>query len=150
MNARPEFRLFRDTLVTDWTMGVLSLDGKFLCYTLEDPVRELVTPNGWSWRSDLKVYGKTAIPSGIYPLVVTMSARFRRRMPLIAAVPDFTGIRLHSGTNTEHTLGCPLTGRERDQTAGRLWNSAGLTDALVDIIDEINRRHPAYIEIRNP
>lgn len=145
-----DFVIFRDTIVDHWTMGILYLDGKFLAFTLEDPVREVVTAKGWRWRSEYKIPGETAIPSGVYPLMVTQSARFKRRMPLIANVPDFTGIRLHSGQRTEQTQGCPLTGRERDQTKGRLWNADGLTDALVDIIDELNRHHPTYIEIRNP
>lgn len=143
-------RLVRDTLVDEYTMGRLEYRGTLLCFTLEDPVREAVEESGWVWRPEFKVYGETAIPSGTYPLRVTYSQRFKRRLPLIADVPDFEGIRLHSGTNTEHTRGCPLVGRQRDQGQGRLWDAAGLTDALIDLIDQVSLRGPVRIEVVNP
>jgi hypothetical protein len=50
------------------TIGTLYADGKAECFTLEDPVR----PNGE------KVEGDTAIPEGIYGVVITPSKRFKR------------------------------------------------------------------------
>lgn len=82
------------------TIGTLYVDGKTECFTLEDQVR----PNGD------KVPGKTAIPPGVYNIVVTLSQRFKRDLPLLENVPDFTGIRIHPGNTAENTDGCILVG----------------------------------------
>ncbi len=81
------------------TIGTLYIDGKAACFTLEDCVR-----------SGPKVYGKTAIPEGIYNVVITPSNRFKRDLPLLENVPGFDGIRIHPGNTAEDTEGCILVG----------------------------------------
>lgn len=83
------------------TIGEMSIDGKFECYTLEDVER------------DTKVFGKTAIPKGIYEVTMTMSNRFKKMMPLLLNVPNYTGVRIHSGNKAEDTEGCILLGQTR-------------------------------------
>lgn len=85
------------------TIGELSIDGKFECFVLEDVVR----PDG------VKVDGKTAIPAGTYKVIVDMSTRFKRPMPHILDVKNFSGVRIHSGNVSENTEGCLLLGRTR-------------------------------------
>lgn len=82
----------------NFTQGKLYYKGKFICHTLEDRVRA----------PGVKIPGQTAISAGVYSLVVTMSTRFKRPMPLLMDVPQFEGIRLHGGNKPEDTLGCPL------------------------------------------
>lgn len=82
------------------TPGQLLINGTFECYTLEDIVR----PRG------MKVYGQTAIPAGVYPVVITMSPRFQRLLPALLNVPGFEGIRIHTGNKAEDTDGCILVG----------------------------------------
>ena len=77
----------------------------YVCQTLEDPVR----PAG------VKIAHETAIPNGIYPVTITMSARFGKMMPLISNVPDFSGIRIHAGNTTADTAGCLLVATSRGQ-----------------------------------
>jgi hypothetical protein len=58
------------------TIGTLSVDGMTECFTLEDVVREDGRPvNAW------KIPGKTAIPTGTYPVTITYSGRFKHDLP---------------------------------------------------------------------
>lgn len=84
--------------------------GKFLCHTLEDKVME--EPPG-SWTSELKLKGESAIPYGMYDLIVSHSPRLGRELPLIMSVPDFLGIRIHSGVSEKSSAGCVLVGYKR-------------------------------------
>jgi len=87
------------------TIGDLCIDGVFFCYTLEDKVR----------KDNIKVEGKTAIPSGTYKVIIDHSNRFNRDMPHILDVPGFLGVRLHAGNTSENTEGCLLVGSSRSK-----------------------------------
>lgn len=85
------------------TFGALSIDGTFQCWTLEDVVRE----------PGVKVFGQTAIPFGEYRVALTRSERFQRVLPLLLAVPNFYGVRIHAGNTEADTEGCILVGTDR-------------------------------------
>lgn len=90
------------------TIGTLSVNGMTECFTLEDVVREDGRPvNAW------KIPGKTAIPTGIYPVTITYSGRFKHDLPLIENVPGFAGIRIHPGNTAGDTEGCILVGKTK-------------------------------------
>ena len=95
--------LIRDTFTDESTTGQLFIDELFECFVLEDRVK----PKG------VKVYGKTAIPYGTYEIVVTKSVRFKRFLPLLLNVPNFSGIRIHPGNKSVDTEGCLLPGTKR-------------------------------------
>ena len=78
---------------------------EFICYTLEDVER------------DVKIKGQTAIPTGKYTVIVTMSPRFKKDLPLILNVPNFSGVRFHGGNNENDSKGCPLLGMVRHMDA---------------------------------
>lgn len=88
------------------TIGTLYVNGKAECFTLEDVRREVKGRPVEEW----KVPGATAIPAGIYNVVVTLSQRFKRDLPLLENVPGFSGIRIHPGNTAEDTEGCLLVG----------------------------------------
>lgn len=93
--------LERKILNDEYTLGEMSIDGEFCFYTCEDAVR------------DKKIKGETAIPYGIYEVVLTWSNRFQKVLPLLKDVPNFEGIRIHSGNTKEDTEGCILVGLTR-------------------------------------
>ena len=81
------------------TIGkIYTSEGEYLCDTLEDKER------------DEKIYGETAIPTGRYKLRWSFSPKFKRYLPELLDVPNYTGVRIHSGNTHEHTAGCPLVG----------------------------------------
>lgn len=105
----------------DYTIGRLSIDGDFICNTLEDCDRGLHDgmPD-WMIRNK-KIPAKTAIPTGRYVVDMdTVSPRFCNRdfymdvcdgkLPRIKGVKGFDGILIHVGTKHEHTEGCILCG----------------------------------------
>jgi hypothetical protein len=97
------------TLARKWfeptcTIGMLDIDGHAECYILEDVER------------DIKIPGETCIPIGTYVVVIDYSERFKRRLPRLLDVPDYTGIRVHPGrphTTAIDTSGCLLPGLEK-------------------------------------
>ncbi len=96
--------LRRDLFAGDCTIGEMSIDGTFECYTLEDTVRA----------DGVKIAGKTAIPKGRYFLDLTFSRRFQKLLPLLLHVPMFEGIRIHTGNTSADTEGCILVGQTRE------------------------------------
>jgi hypothetical protein len=110
-----ELNLYRHTYNTKGDrniIGDLFIDGEFFCHTLEDEKRA----------DGLKVYGETAIPTGVYNVKVTMSNRFKRLMPLLLDVEGFRGIRIHGGNTSKDTHGCPLVAFNTDYK--RIWGTA--------------------------
>jgi hypothetical protein len=85
------------------TIGELLIDGVWECYTLEDKER------------DVKIKNETAIPRGTYKVIINQSNRFKRLLPLLLNVPNFEGVRIHSGNTNHNTEGCILVGRTRSK-----------------------------------
>ena len=85
------------------TIGELLIDGVWECNTLEDKER------------DVKIKNETAIPRGTYKVIINQSNRFKRLLPLLLNVPNFEGVRIHSGNTNHNTEGCILVGRTRSK-----------------------------------
>ncbi len=123
----------------EYTIGDLFIDGEFFSNTLEDTVRDLpaTCPNTSKWKScecPEKVYGKTAIPPGIYRVTMEYSPRFKRDLPRIHDVPHFLGILMHSGNLADHSEGCPLVGFNR--VKGQVVDSRATSDKLNAILSK--------------
>ena len=92
--------LIRKEYTDESTIGDLSFDGEFVSFSLEDTVRD----------HGPKIYGKTAIPKGRYEIVISYSNKFQKMLPLLVDVPNFKGVRIHSGNTPADSDGCILTG----------------------------------------
>jgi len=90
--------LNREIQTADATLGRFWWENECLYHTVEDLQREV------------KIPGKTAIPCGRYQVIITMSNRFKRRLPLLLNVPGFEGVRIHAGNQAEDSSGCVLLG----------------------------------------
>lgn len=114
-----ELTLTRTEKTKDYTMGRLKIDGEHFCDTLEPTWRDL-----GPGRPGHKIAGRTAIPDGRYPVVVTWSPKFKKWLPLLLHVPQFEGIRIHAGNTPDDTEGCILVGlrvKPGQVLDSRLW-----------------------------
>jgi len=96
-----------------YTVGRLAVDGMYLCDTLEDVVRDLNMDGDLDDSGEEKIYGETAIPFGRYRVLITRSPKFKRELPEILDVHNFTSIRIHAGNSTDDTAGCILVGENK-------------------------------------
>jgi hypothetical protein len=130
--------LLRIALLPTYTIGRLYINGKYICDTLEDTVRE-----------GKKISGQTAIPAGTYTLSYTYSPHFSKLMPLVESVTNFSGVRIHPGNTPEDTDGCILVGQNKIK--GQLINSVKCFDAVIKKIKAATAlKETIKIKIINP
>lgn len=94
-----------------YTIGRLYVDGVYFCDTIEDKDRGLDDSMSVEEILKKKKYGQTAIPTGIYTILLTYSPKYKKAMPLINNVKGYSGIRIHSGNTAKDTLGCLIVGK---------------------------------------
>lgn len=129
-----------------YTIGNLYVNGVFFSNVLEDTVRGLRQDMTPEEIQKIKIHGQTAIPSGRYEIRVTLSARFRRQLPILLNVPGYAGVRIHPGNNDANTEGCLLPGK--NDRVGQVSNSRATMAALQkQIEDAIYQNSKVYIEI---
>ena len=109
-----------------YTIGRMYLDGEYFCDTLEDAVRDF-GDNG-----EGKIYGKTAIPTGAYDVILSHSPKFKRMLPELLNVPYFEYIRIHAGNTDEDSHGCILVGENK--VKGKVINSRKWENRLMGIL----------------
>ena len=108
-----------------YTIGRLEIDGTYVCDTLEPAWRDL--------KKKHKVKGRTAIPEGRYPVVITWSPKFGQWLPLL-----LEGIRIHAGNTPADTAGCILPGENRKE--GHVLDSTRYVRLLKQRIVEAKER----------
>jgi hypothetical protein len=114
-----KLQVVRTQFGKDATNGLLFIDGKFECYTLEDQYQAV------------KVMHETCIPEGEYDIQFRKTGGFHTRysakygnsyygMLHLQDVPGFTYILIHSGNTDEHTSGCLIVGEtQQDLDLGK-------------------------------
>ena len=149
-----QLTLVRTDRQPNYTIGSLFINGEFFCYTLEDKDRGLTSDMSLEDIQSKKIYGKTAIPKGVYFIDMnTVSTRFKDRLwakpydgklPRLLNVPGYEGILIHVGNTVEDTSGCILVGTEYSD--GFLRNSATAFTSLMSVLT--NTKEPIIITIQ--
>lgn len=105
---------------SDYTIGIMYINGIRFSETLEDKDRGLTDKMSEAEIKLKKVYGQTAIPTGTYDIKMTYSSKFASRpwgkkyngkVPSIETVKGFAGVRIHPGNTAADSLGCIFVGR---------------------------------------
>ena len=123
---------------TQYTIGSLFVNGVYECDTIEDVDRKLTDKMSVADINRIKVYGKTAIPTGKYELDIdTVSPKFKSRtwakfcngkLPRLHNVKGYEGVLIHVGNTAEDSLGCILVGQNKIK--GKVINSTATFQAL--------------------
>lgn len=108
----------------EYTIGKLYINKEYFCDTLEDTIRKE------------KIYAETAIPFGKYEVTITYSPRFKKNLPLLLNVPNFEGVRIHSGNTKDDTEGCILVGFNKAK--------GKVLDSRVTFTKLMNKLKPVY------
>ena len=127
--AKMKLTLQRYLFGSDYTMGLLFIDGVYFCDTIEDTFRG----------NDLngkKVANETCIPYGVYTIKITYSAKYKKNMPQILNVPYFEGVRIHAGNKATDTSGCVIVGIKSQN--GEVLQSRKMYNALLKRLETAN------------
>lgn len=139
-----------------YTIGIMYINGIRFSNTMEDKDRGLRFDMNPKDILNKKVYGQTAIPTGIYRVEMTYSPKFANRAwcskevgksPQIMNVPGFGGIRIHPLNTAEDSLGCIGVGE--NTVKGKITNSTYYYRKLIDnyIMPAIKRGDTITLEI---
>ena len=125
-----------------YTIGKLYIDGEYFADTLEDTDRNLTSTMSKDKIAKVKVYGKTAIPTGTYVVDMnTVSPKFGKRswaqpyggkVPRLQNVPGYDGVLIHPGNTASDTSGCILVGKNKIK--GQVLESQNTFHKLMNIL----------------
>ena len=133
---------------SDYTIGSLYIDGVYFCDTLEDVDRGLTQEMSEDEIRRIKIAHETAIPTGIYKLILNMSPAKKRILPRLPDVPGFSGILIHRGNTKHDSSGCILVGENK--VKGKVINSTLYEKRLIEILTEAQERgEETFILIEN-
>lgn len=132
------------------TLGLMLINDRFNCFTLEDEKR--------AW----KKYGETRIPAGRYQIKLRTEGRFHEKyskrfegmhkgMLHLQDVPGFEYILIHPGNDDDDTAGCILVGDIARNNVGRNGLINESTQAYIRfynmVVKELVKGNKIYINI---
>ena len=115
-------------------MGELLIGGTWSAWTLERPTVKF--PSQWN-----------AIRSGIYPVTIWNSARFKRLMPRVNVPDDPRVIEMHWGNWVQNSEGCILLGTMHDDNM--LYNTREKFEELFPVIQAAVATEGCQIDVRD-
>jgi hypothetical protein len=116
----------------------ISIAGTYFCDMPEDADRGLTRTMSPEEIRKIKVPHETAIPTGVYKVIVNLSPAKRRKLPRLLDVPGFSGILIHRGNTKNDSSGCILIGENR--VKGKVINSTPYEKRLVEILTEVQEQ----------
>ena len=130
---------------SNYTIGILSIDGKRFCEVLEDVDRNLNSSMSVEQIKAIKKPNETAIPIGTYEVTLDIfSPKFGNKsfykktcngkLPRILNVKGFDGVLIHCGNTNLDTSGCILVGRNLEK--GKVLKSQETFEKLYKILKE--------------
>ena len=140
-----------------YTIGEFFINGKKFSETCEDKDRGLRQEMPLSQIKAIKIYGKTAIPVGIYDIQMTYSPKFASRsfakkyqgnVLQIMNVKGYEGVRIHPFNTAEESYGCIAVGRNLEK--GKVLQSTYFYLKLVDeyILPALKRGEKVTLTIK--
>lgn len=134
MNEPFELLLRREYDTGTMTGGVLYVDGRLQCYTLEDSCK--------------LGFGKgCCIPPGRYKVTWTRSPKFGKETLRLHDVPERDGILIHAGNTAADVTGCIAVGKERRSREEVMVSQAALLRLERTVIKELVSERDVYITI---
>ena len=138
-----ELLLERKWKKPSYTIGILYIDGKKFCNTIEDVDRGLDDSMLLMEIAKKKIPNVTAIPTGIYSIDPnTVSPKFggkafykkvcNGKVPRLQNVKGFSGILIHAGNTANDSSGCILVGENKIK--GKVINSQTTFEKLYKIL----------------
>ena len=123
-----------------YTIGKLYVDGEYVCDVIEDTDRGLYQGMPLAELKRKKVKSLTAIPTGTYPLTMTVqSPKFAQYdyykkyckgyLPRLLQVDGFEGVLIHCGSSAASSAGCLICGFNR--VKGRVVDSRKAWEKLM-------------------
>ncbi len=126
--------------------GKMYINGKYLCFTIEDEDRGLTKTMPLEEIKTKKQYGITGIPLGKYQVAMTFSNRFQVYMPQIMDVPGWEGVRIHTANKATELEGCIAVGLE-DSSDGFMGNSKTAYTELIKQIKAVEKKEKIWLTI---
>ncbi len=118
-----------------FTIGEMFINGKHVCYTMEDEYRKV------------KVPGETRIPAGKYKIklktdsskngkYLKLFGKMHKGMLWLQDVPGFLGILIHIGNTEKDSEGCILVGTEKYESDAKIGNSTAAYQSIYPVISD--------------
>ncbi|NDV28591.1 DUF5675 family protein [Desulfovibrio sp. JC010] len=126
-------KLIRVEQGTEATLGVMLVEGRSVCWSLEEPWRNN--------RTDV-----SCIPQGRYPLRLEFSPSRGCELWTIKDVPHRSYVRIHKGNTVDDTQGCPLTGSRPGYLNGKRA-VLGSRDGFREFMNAMSGSSQAEIDI---
>lgn len=152
MNLRVERRWKRD----QYTIGIMYVNGTRFSETVEDADRGLDSSMDVLTILAKKQPGITAIPTGTYKVILTVSPKFKKKswalkygglVPELVGVRGYSGVRIHPANYATELEGCIAPGENK--VKGGVVNSVKWYLELMDkyIFPAWTRKEDIIIEI---
>jgi hypothetical protein len=141
-----QITLNRKIKTANTTISELLVDDVFECFVLEDRDRGLKSGMTITEIRKTKVKGATAIPTGVYEVIISFSNKFQKFLPLLLDVKGYEGIRIHPGNTAKDTLGCLLPGTAKEKD--KVLNSRIAFEALFTKLKAATKIEKIFITIK--